>query len=210
MRELFPGVLHWTAHHAGIGARVSSYYVEPAGVLIDPMLPEQGIEGFAGRPQPQQIVLTSGLHTRDASSFAAAFGCPIVTSREGAARIGGALEVQTYADGDDVAPGVRAVRVDVLCPDEYALHITATEPALAVADGVHHYGDSLAFFADDLLGDDPEKVKEGLKQRFQTLLERDFEHLLFAHGEPILRHGKSALRDFATSPAGHEDYGPMV
>jgi hypothetical protein len=207
VRELFPGVHHWTAVHPSAGLRVSSYYVEAAGVLIDPVVPEDGLDAFAGRERPRQVALTSGLHTREADRFAEAFGCPIVTSREGAERIGGALDVETYGDGDDVAPGVRALHVGVLCADEYALHLTATEGALALADGVHNYGDALSFFADELLGDDPQAVKEGLKQRFRALLQRDFEHLLFAHGEPIARHGKTALRDFATSPVGHEDYG---
>jgi hypothetical protein len=207
MRELFPGVLHWTAFHEGIGLRVSSYFVEPAGVVIDPIVPEGGLDALAGRARPQQILLTTGLHTRDADRFAAAFGCPIVTSREGAERIGDALRVETYGHGDEVAPGVRAVRIGVLAPDEYALHITVSEPALTLADAVHHYGDTLGFFEDGLLGEDPKSIKEGLKQRFLTLLERDFDHLLLAHGEPIVGRGKTALRDFATSPAGHEDYG---
>ena len=199
MREIFPGVLHWTAINHNIGARVSSYYVEPAGVLIDPILPEDGLDAFEGRELPQQVVLTSGNHTRDADRFAEAFGCVIVTSHEGAERIGDALAVETFSDGDDVAPGIRAVHIGVLSPDEYALHLTVTEPAIAIADGVNHYADTLGFFSDDLLGDDPDAIKNGLKQRFQTLLERDFEHLLFAHGDPIVGNGKAALRDFATN-----------
>jgi hypothetical protein len=35
MRDVLPGILHWTTFHDGIGARVSSHYVEPAGALID-------------------------------------------------------------------------------------------------------------------------------------------------------------------------------
>ena len=210
MREIFPGVLHWTAFNDNISARVSSYYVEPAGVLIDPMLPDEGVRAFVGRTQPQQVVLTSGNHTRDADRFAEAFGCPIVTSSEGAERIGGALSVETYSDGDDVAPGVRAVRIGVLSPDEYALHITATEGALAIADGLNHYADSLGFFSDDLLGDDPERVKSGLMDAFRGLLTRDFDHLLFAHGDPLIGGGKAALRDFVAAPVGQEDFGQSL
>jgi hypothetical protein len=47
-----------------IGTRVSSYYVEPAGALIDPRVPDEGLDAFAGRARPQQVVLTSGLHAR--------------------------------------------------------------------------------------------------------------------------------------------------
>ena len=119
MQQIFPGTFHWTAFHEGIKTRVSSYYVEPAGVLIDPMVPAEGLEAFAERdPRPQQVVLTSGLHRRHAARYADAFGIPIVVSREGAERIGGALDVELYGDGDDGAPGVRAVHVGVLCPDE--------------------------------------------------------------------------------------------
>lgn len=207
MREIVTGIWHWTTFHDGAGVDVSSYYIEPAGVLIDPMTPNGGVEALAGRGRPRQIALTSGNHTRHADRFAKAFYCPIVVSREGAERIGATLEVEIYTPSDEIAPGVTALKIGVLSPDEYALHIDVGGGAIAFADGLNHYGGSLGFFADDLLGDDPHRVKEGLKERFRGLLERDFEHLLFAHGEPIAGHGKAALRDFATSPAGQEDYG---
>lgn len=54
----------------------------------------------------------------------------------------------------------------------------------------------LGFFSDDLLGDDPAKVKRGLNDAFRGLLTRDFDHLLFAHGEPLVGGGNAALREF--------------
>ena len=210
MRELFSGVLHWTAVHPNLGTRVSSYYVESAGVLIDPMVPEGGLDAFAGRSRPQQVLLTSGNHTRDADRFAEAFGCTIVVSREGAERIGGALRTEVYAEGEDIAPGVRAVHIGVLSPDEYAFHLNVGDGAIAVADGLTHYGDVLGFFPDGLLGEDPRRVKEGLKQQFATLLDRRFEHLLFAHGDPIVRGGRAALAAFVSSPVGHAEYGSSI
>jgi hypothetical protein len=66
---------------------------------------------------------------------------------------------------------------------------------------------SLGFFSDDLLGDDPRAVKDGLREQFRSLLERDFDHLLFAHGEPVVHGGKAALRDFVSSPVGQEHFG---
>ena len=53
------------------------------------------------------------------------------------------------------------------------------------------------FFSDSLLGDDPEGVKAGLRQAYSRVLDRDFDNLLFAHGDPIVGGGKDALRDFA-------------
>src|SRR2546423_1725654 len=97
MRELRPGLFHWTTFHEGIGAPVCSYYVEPVGALIDALM---------------------------------------------------------------------------------------------------HYGETLSFVPDGLIGDDPEGVKTGLTDAFRGLLERDFEDLLFAHGDPIVGGGQAALRRF--------------
>jgi hypothetical protein len=196
MQEIVPGVHHWTAFRDTIGMTVSSHWIEPAGVLVDPMVPDEGLEAFERADVgPQQVVLTTGLHTRHAERFAEAFSIPIRAPREAADRLGDRLAFEPYTDHEELAPGVAAVHLGVLCPDEYALHVTATEGAVAFADGLHNYG-MLGFFSDDLLGDDPEAVKRGLKEELRALLERDFDHLLFAHGDPIVGGGKSALRDF--------------
>jgi hypothetical protein len=206
MREILPGVHHWSAHHDPINARVSSYYVVPAGIVIDPKIPEEGgLDALPGRPR--QVVLTSGHHDRDAQTFADAFDIPIRASREADAYLGGRLEIEPFRDGDEIAPGVTALHVGVLCDDEGALHLAVDGGALAFADALHRYADALAFFRDELLGDDPEAVKTGLKRRFQDLLTRDFDHLLFAHGEPLVGGGKAALKEFAMSPVGHKDLG---
>lgn len=196
MREIFSGVFHWTALHEPIGARVSSYYVQPAGIVLDPKVPEEGLDALPGAPQ--QVLLSSGHHQRDAQRFADAFGIPVRASREAAEHLGDALEVQPFGDGEEVAPGVTAIHIGKLSPDEGALHLAVGAGALAFADGLNRYGETLGFFADDLLGDDPENVKAGLKQAFAGLLTRDFDHLLFAHGEPLVGGGKAALRDFVT------------
>ncbi|HWI09247.1 MAG TPA: hypothetical protein VNT54_17235 [Solirubrobacteraceae bacterium] len=210
MKELIPGLFHWTTFHDGIGARVSSFYVEPAGALIDPRVPDEGLDAFAGRTRPQQVVLTSGLHARHADRFAEAFGCAVRASPQALDRLGGTLDAQPYTDGDEVAPGITAVHIGKLSPDEYALHIELDSGAIAFADGLIRYGGALGFVPDGLIGDDPDAVKEGLKDAFRGLLTRDFDHLLFAHGDPLIGGGKAALRDFLQQPAGKEDYGPAV
>jgi hypothetical protein len=196
MREILPGVRHWTAFHEGIGAHVSSYYVEDAGVVIDPALADEGIDAFAGFPPPQQVVLTSGHHSRDAATFADAFGCVIRAPREGVRRLDGTLDAQAYGDGEEIAPGVTGLEIGRIAPDEGALHLEIAEGAIVFADALNRYADGLAFFPDDLLGDDPPAVKRALTQAFESLLEREFDHLLFAHGTPLIGGGKAALRAF--------------
>src|SRR5690349_4425143 len=113
MHEIAPGLWHWSTYHENIRTDVSSYYVEPAGVVIDPKIPEGGIEeAFADRGSPQQVVLTSGLHDRDAKAVAEAFGgIPVRAPREGMHRLEGVLDAEPYADGDEIAPGVRAIQI---------------------------------------------------------------------------------------------------
>jgi hypothetical protein len=197
MNEILPGVFHWTTFHEPIGANVSSYFVASAGMVIDPKIPDGGLEAaFDGRPQPQQVVMTTGLHDRDARAFADAFGIPVRLPREGLDRLG-TFDGEPYADGDELLPGVTAIQIGVLCPDEYSLHV-ADAGALTVADGLTRHGDELGFFSDSLLGDDPEAVKDGLRNRYRAQLERDFDALLLAHGEPITKGAKALLRRFVS------------
>jgi hypothetical protein len=76
--------------------------------------------------------------------------------------------------------------------------------ALACADGVVRWGAPdapLAFVPDSLLGDEAEDVKGGLREAYLRLLELDFEHLLLAHGLPVVGEGKARLREFVGAAA---------
>jgi hypothetical protein len=209
MREIIPGLWHWSTHHEPINASVSSYYVQEAGIVIDPKVPDGGLEALPGRPQ--QVVLTSGHHNRDAQKFADAYEIPIRASHEADAYLGGRLAIEPFGHGDEVAPGVTAIHIGQLAEDEGALHLTAVPGgAIAFADALNRYGGALGFFADRLLGPHPDRVKAGLMDSFRGLLTRDFEHLLFAHGEPLIGGGKTALRKFVESPVGHEEFGQAL
>jgi hypothetical protein len=110
-------------------------------------------------------------------------------------------DVEPFRFGDEVAPGITALEIGVLCPDETALHITDGGGAVAFADGIVRTGSALGFVPDPLLGDDPPAIKRGLKAAFRGLLPLDFDALLFAHGEPQASGGRAALRAFAGDPA---------
>jgi hypothetical protein len=208
MRELLPGLWHWEVFHEPIGTRVSSYYIGPAGIVIDPKLPKGGVEALPAGPQ--QVVLTSGHHYRDAQAFADEFDIPIRASTQAAERLAGQLAVRPFQDGDEVAPGVTAIHIGKLADDEGALHIAIGDGAIAFADALNQYGGVLGFFPDELLGAERLEVKKGLKQSFEGLLTRDFDHLLFAHGGPFIGGGKTALREFVKSPVGFPASGASV
>jgi hypothetical protein len=198
MQEIAPGIHHWTARHPNIHIRVSSYYVEPAGLLINPMEPEDGLNFFRGLdPQPQQIALTNRHHYRQSDRFQAAFGCPVLCPKPGLHEFEGGPEVGAFEFGEELAPGVMAIEIGGISPDESALHIEHGEGAIAFADGlVRPPGGAPLGFVPDALMDDPARTKRALVDAYRGLLERDFEHLLLAHGEPIVGGGPAALREF--------------
>jgi hypothetical protein len=194
MEEVLPGVRRWTAKHPNIGALVSSHWVPAAGAVIDPLEPQEGVEAFDQDP-PSRVLLSNRHHLRHSERFAELFGCTIHCSRPGMHEFEGGPQVEPFDFGDEVAPGIEALEVGAICPDESALLIRDAG-ALVIADGIVHYGDELAFVSDRLLGDDPEQVKRDLRAAYTGLLERDFDNLLFAHGDPVIGGGKAALRDF--------------
>lgn len=201
MREILPGVWHWSAFHEGIRTHVSSYYVEAAEALLDPMLPQEGIEWFSRRERPpRRILLTNRHHYRHSDRFGAELGCDVRCSRPGLHEFEGTdRAVEGFDFGAEVAPGVVAVEVGEICPDETALEMAGVG-AVAVADAVIRDGDGpLSFVPDQYMGDDHEAVKAGLRESLGRLAERDFEHLLLAHGPPLLGDGRSALRDFVSA-----------
>jgi hypothetical protein len=195
MEELLPGVWHWTATHPNTGSEVSSYWVRPARAVIDALLPPEGLDAFAEEP-PERVLLSNRHHLRHGEAFADRFGSVIECSKPGLHEFEDGPQVEGFDFGDEVAPGVKALEVGSICPDESALLIGGAR-ALAIADGIRHYDGRMDFFADWLLGDDPEGVKAGLRESYRGLLDLDFDNLLFAHGEPLLGGGKEALRRFA-------------
>ena len=196
MKETLPGIFHWTALHEGIGSDVSSYFVEGSGTLIDPMLPEVGTGWFRGRP-PERIVLTIRHHYRHSEAFVREFGIEVWCHEDGLHEFEDGPAVRGYSFGDTLAPGITALELDVLSPDDTALRIDADRGVLAFGDGLVHWGEgSVGFVPDRYMGDDPEAVKRGLRAGLERLLAEEFDHLFFAHGIPIVGGGRQALERF--------------
>ena len=197
MREVLPGLFHWTAPHPRIKIEVSSYYLEEEGVLLDPLIPAEGLEWFRGRVEPQHVFLTNRHHYRHCAEFEEAFGCEVWCNSEGMHEFTSGEKVRAFLAGEWLPGGVESFEVGAICPDETALRLPVAEGALALADGVVRDGDGpLVFVPDSLMGDEPEKVKQGLKAAYARLLLLDFDHLLLAHGHPWIGGGKQALRQF--------------
>ncbi len=201
MQEVIPGLFHWTAVHPNIHSEVSSYWLEESGVLFDPLVPAQeGLEWFATRAiAPAAILLSNRHHYRHADSFAERFGCPVLCNRLGLHEFSDGRAVEGFDVGDPLPGGVLACELDAICPDDTAFYMPE-QRAVVLADGVVRggpYGGSgpLGFVPDSLM-DDPSATKRGLLDACARLLaERDFDHLLLAHGGPVIGDGRELLQD---------------
>ncbi|MGP0103528.1 MAG: hypothetical protein ACLPUT_18145 [Solirubrobacteraceae bacterium] len=201
MQEVIPGVFHWTAVHPNIHTEVSSYWLDESGVLFDPLVPPQeGLEWFAARAAaPAAILLSNRHHYRQSDRFAERFGCPVLCNRLGLHEFSDGRAVEGFDVGAELPGGVMACELGAICPDDTALHIPAKR-ALVIADGVVRggpYGGSGPLgFVPDALMDDPPATKRGLLDACARLLaELDFDHLLLAHGGPVIGDGRELLQD---------------
>jgi hypothetical protein len=196
MQELALGLWQWTTRHPRIHIDVSSHYLEPERVLIDAMVPRDGMQWLQEHGPPEHTVLSNRHHDRDAWRIRDAFGSTVHCIRNGVHELEGRGPVEAFDFGDELPGGIVVHEVGGICPDETALHIPRYR-ALACADGVVRFrGAEGLGFVPDYLMDDPEQTKRRLLDAYRRLLELDFEHLLLAHGAPVVGSGKEVLRAF--------------
>ena len=92
--------------------------------------------------------------------------------------------------------GVVACEVGGICPDDTALYLPEKR-AVAFADGLVRRGrNGPPGFVPDALMDDPPATKRALLAAFVRLLDTlDFDHVLLAHGDPLIGDGRDLLQD---------------
>ncbi|MBW3660710.1 MAG: hypothetical protein KY397_03650 [Gemmatimonadetes bacterium] len=198
MEEIQTGVWHWSTLHEGIGQPVHSYFVVTGneGVLIDPRIPDEGLAWFDEHTPPTQALLTNRHHYRHAGRFRERFGTTVWCNENGMHEFEGMEEaVEPFDFGRQLRGGFTAVEIGALCAEETAFHRPESK-LIALGDSLIVWEDELRFVPDDFMGDDPEAVKVGLRRSLEGLLDRDFETLLLAHGDPLVGEGKERLRQF--------------
>lgn len=192
MDEIAPGVVSWETHHEGIGFPVRSHWLVEEGIVIDPRVPDGGLDAFADDP-PEHALLTNRHHHRHAARFRERFGTTVHGHQAGMHEFDAGEEVEPFAFGATWS-GVTAIELDAICPEETAIHAPARS-ALAIGDAIVNHGE-LGFVPDQYLGDDPEGIKAAIREAARNLLELEWTHLLLAHGDPVVDAGKERLRAF--------------
>jgi hypothetical protein len=203
MQEIAPGIVHWQTYHTRIHSKVSSYMVVAGGVVLDPLPPEDGFDALAERyGEPRTVILTNRHHYRQSAELESRYGATIYCHQAGMHEFTHGEHVVPFAFGDELPGGAVAHEVGAITPEETAIWFPA-EGALAFADGLVRMPPDgpLGFVPDGLLGDDPEGVKRGLLEAFRALAPLSPEHLLLAHGLPVVGDGRRALAEFAGGPS---------
>jgi hypothetical protein len=193
MHEIAAGIHHWTAEHPNLGTNVSSYWLPELAVLLDPIAVPDRVDGV------EHILLSNRHHRRDAFEARERFGATVRVPRPGLYEFDEKDGVEPYDFERPLVGGaITPHQVTPLWPDDSVLHVPSLH-ALAVADGVVHYRDNLEFVSEQFM-DDPEAEKNGLREGLSRFAEElEFEHLLLAHGTPIVGHGRERLREFTRS-----------
>ncbi len=199
MQEILPGIWHWITPNPSIGGSlVSSYWLDEGGVLIDPLLNEDaGLGWFESRPTPPQaIVLANRHHYRDSARICERFGCKVHVPSAGMHDYAGVEHVVGYAPGERLPGGLSPFVIGSLSPDEDGLYLQ-TAAAIWVGDTLVRSATDPASrvgWVTDSLMDDPEQTKGGLLRAFARVLTKyPFEHLMLAHGLPLIGNGRSEL-----------------
>ena len=110
MEEILPGIYHWTQTHPKIKIAVSSYYLRPERVLIDPLIPDEGLDWFTGHP-PENIYLSIRHHYRHCAEFSQEYGCTVWCVEQGMHEFTCDESVRPFQFGETLPGQVEAIEI---------------------------------------------------------------------------------------------------
>jgi glyoxylase-like metal-dependent hydrolase (beta-lactamase superfamily II) len=188
MRELAPGLWHWTAPHPdwtpeeggpnGWPQEVSSYAVDDGDwlVAIDPVAPPSLLDGVAEGRRPA-VVLTCPWHDRDSAALVERLGAEV----HAPAREPGQDAFTLYEPGASLPGGIEARAA--LEPNDLVLWIPARR-ALVFGDVLVDRGDGLEI---PVTWTPVDVSREERAERLRPLLDLAVEWVLPTHGPPTDR-----------------------
>ncbi len=199
MREILPGVFHWTIDWPGVFP-LESYWLktDTGSILIDP-IESSGLEAIEESGDVSAVILTVGGHERSAGLFARRTGAPVYLPATDEDLFENLDEYETYLDGDDLPGGLLAIATPGRRADDGEHSLLSP-----LHGGTLIVGDCLGTAAkwtpwNELpLGGHPRNhphPAEGLAH----LLDHGFENLLPGHGQPILGGARAALQKLIES-----------
>ncbi|MDP6507540.1 MAG: hypothetical protein QF573_00630 [Chloroflexota bacterium] len=198
MREILPGIHHWTIEWPGIFPLESYWLKTPAGgILFDP-IEGHGPEAAEIANDTLAVVLTNGWHERSAALFAQRTGAPIYLPAGHEGYFEALDEYETYAGANTLPGDLLAIATagGKWSAGEHALLSPLHGGTLLVADCL---GTTAKWTPWDMaLGGHPH-FHPHPAESLSHLLEYEFENLLPGHGDPIVGGARQALRELIES-----------
>ena len=175
-----------TAVISGAGA----YLIDPIAIDIQRLREALAPAGAAG------VVVTNENHRRAAVDVAAAFDVPVYA--QAAAR--NALDLPSaldLSDGAEFGPGLTAIAIAGAPAGELAIYAEPEGGSLIIGDALINMG-SYGFA---LLPAKYCSNQKQMRRSLRTLLDYDFERIVFAHGLPVVTDAKRRLGELLESDA---------
>ncbi|HEX9103098.1 MAG TPA: MBL fold metallo-hydrolase [Polyangia bacterium] len=193
MREIVPGILTWPWYSARFGYDFHGFFVRrPDGnLVVDPVDPTDDDLAALAREGVARIVLTNRNHYRAAARVRERTGARVAVHPADAAfvRDHGVPVDDALAHFGRVGPFV-VVPAAGKSPGEIALH-WPEKRLLIVGDACVGTPPGGLSLLPPAVIDAPDELRQSLRR---IAAELDFDTLLFADGESILRGGRAALQ----------------
>lgn len=198
LRGIVPGVHGWHVLDDRIDARSDAYAVVegPAVVLIDPLpLSARALDSLSKLGRVEAICLTGSCHQRSAWRYRALFGAKLLAP-EASRGLEGDPDL-FYTAGQVLPGGLRAIHAPGPTESHYVLHSPVRGGVVFCADVLVHPGHGRLRFVTDEYQDEPARTRATASK----ILDLDFRTLCPAHGAPMTRGAKRAVRDALTKDA---------
>jgi glyoxylase-like metal-dependent hydrolase (beta-lactamase superfamily II) len=193
MQEILPDICTWSWFSEPHGYDFNGYLIRDAGgnLCVDPVQPGDRTLAEIERLGVAAILLTNRNHSRAANTIRERTGAPVRIHPDDAAHARGQ---GTTIDGDlrsaeTVGPLV-VVPAPGKSPGEVVLHWPARR-LLFVGDAVIGNPPGQCALLREKVMDDPARLRSSVR----SLLDVDFDALLFGDGAPILHDAKARLRE---------------
>jgi hypothetical protein len=191
LEEVVPGVYNWHVEDERVGVRSDAYAVvdrDGAVVLIDPLPIDEKLLRPLGTLTA--IVLTAGNHQRSAWRFRELFKVPVWAPEDAHG-----LEQEPdnfYTNGDSLPGGLSALHTPGPAESMYTLWMQQHPRGIVfISDLLTHRGDGRPEFVPGEYQDDPMRTRVSVQRVLEHL---PVDTLCFAHGEPIVGTGRTALQ----------------